>query len=56
MVSDDVCLIVMRGKNPSWTTCRVTENAPEITACDAISVAQVASAIIGTRDHPGKRR
>ena len=45
-----------RGRKPSWTTCRVTENAPEMTACDAISVAQVASTIIGTRDHSGIRR
>ena len=45
-----------RGRKPSWTTCRVTENAPEMTAWEAISVAQVASTIIGTRDQSGIRR
>ena len=46
----------MRGRKPSCTAWRVTENVPEITACDAINVAQVASAIIGTRDHSGTSR
>jgi hypothetical protein len=38
--------MLMRGRNPSWITCCVTENAPEITACDAITVASVASTTI----------
>ena len=36
----------MRGRNPSWITCWVTENAPEITAWEAITVATVASTTI----------
>jgi len=31
----------MRGQYPSCIACRVTENAPEITACEAITVAMV---------------
>ena len=38
-----------RGRKPSWTACWVTENAPEITACEAITVATVASTTIGIR-------
>jgi hypothetical protein len=34
--------MAIRGRNPSWITCCVTEKAPEITACDAITVASVA--------------
>ncbi len=37
----------MRGQKPSCTACRVTEYAPEITACDATMVAIVASATRG---------
>jgi hypothetical protein len=37
----------MRGRKPSCTACLVSEYAPEITACDAITVAAVASTIIG---------
>jgi hypothetical protein len=35
--------IRMRGRKPSWTACCVSENAPEMIACDAITVATVAS-------------
>ena len=38
---------VERGNSPSCMAWRVTENAPEITAWEAITVAQVASAIMG---------
>ena len=48
--------MLRRGRKPSWMACRVTENAPEITACEAMRVATVASTIIGTRDHSGIRR
>jgi hypothetical protein len=48
--------IVRRGRKPSETAWRVTENAPEITACDAITVANVASTTIGIRLHSGKVR
>ena len=37
----------MRGSWPSCTACRVIENTPEITACDAMIVAIVASATSG---------
>ena len=46
MMRFDVCRIVIRGRKPSWITCWVTENAPEITACEAITVATVASTTI----------
>jgi len=43
----EVCRIVIRGSSPSWMACRVIEYAPEMVACDAITVAAVASTIIG---------
>ena len=43
----------MRGQKPSCTAWRVTEYAPEITACDATMVATVASATSGARPHSG---
>ncbi len=46
----------MRGRKPSWIASRVTENAPEITACEAITVATVASTIIGSSNAPGTSR
>ena len=46
MIFFDVCRMLIRGRNPSWITCCVTENAPEMTACDAITVAMVASTTI----------
>jgi hypothetical protein len=45
-----------RGRKPSCTACRVTENAPEITACEAMIVATVASSTIGTRPQSGISR
>jgi len=45
-----------RGRKPSETAWRVTENAPEITACEAITVAAVASTTIGIRLQSGKSR
>ena len=36
--------------------CAVSEKAPEITACEAITVAIAASTTIGTTAHDGKRR
>ena len=45
-----------RGRKPSCTAWRVTENAPEITAWDAITVATVASTIIGILPHSGISR
>ena len=32
----------MRGRKPSWIDCWVSENTPEMIACDAITVATVA--------------
>ena len=46
MIFFDVCRMLIRGRNPSWITCCVTENAPEMTACEAITVATVASTTI----------
>ena len=37
----------MRGNWPSCTAWRVMEKTPEITACDAMMVATVASATMG---------
>ncbi|MNK77997.1 hypothetical protein D3C87_976150 [compost metagenome] len=36
--------------------CAVSEKAPEITACDAITVAMAASTTIGSTPHEGKSR
>src|SRR5271167_4760785 len=49
----DVWTIGMRGRNPSCTACLVMENAPEITACDAMIVAAVAKITSGTSAQPG---
>ena len=46
MMRFDVWRMLIRGRNPSWITCWVTENAPEMTAWDAITVATVASTTI----------
>jgi hypothetical protein len=51
-----VCWIRSRGRKPSCTAWRVTENAPEITACEAITVATVASSTIGIRAQCGMSR
>ena len=48
--------MVRRGRKPSCTAWRVTENAPEMTACEAITVATVASPIIGIRPQCGISR
>jgi len=37
----------MRGRKPSWIACCVSENTPEIIACDAITVATVAKTTSG---------
>jgi hypothetical protein len=52
----DVWRMLIRGRNPSWIACRVRLNAPEITACDAITVATVARTTIGTCAHAGTSR
>jgi hypothetical protein len=41
---------------PSWIAWRVIEYVPEITACDAITVAAVASATIGNSAQSGNIR
>jgi hypothetical protein len=46
----------MRGEKPSWIACWVIEKAPEITACEAITVAAVASTTIGYSSHSGASR
>ena len=46
----------MRGRNPSCTAWRMIENDPAITACEAITAAAVASAIIGYNPHSGTAR
>ena len=45
-----------RGRKPSWIACLVTENAPEITAWEAITVATIASTTIGSRPQCGISR
>ena len=52
----EVWRICSRGRKPSWIACLVTEKAPEITACEAITVATVASTTIGTRPQCGISR
>ena len=54
--ASEVWRIVSRGRNPSCTAWRVTENAPEMSACDAITVASVASSTIGMRAQCGISR
>ncbi len=48
--------MVSSGRKPSCTAWRVTEKAPEITAWEAMTVADVASTTIGTSAHSGTRR
>ena len=45
--------MVTRGLYPSCTACRVSENAPEISACDATTAAAVAIPTIGYSAHAG---
>ena len=51
-----MCLIRSLGRYPSWAACDATENAPVITAWDAMTVAAVASTTIGNRPHSGTSR
>ena len=46
-VSADVCTMATRGTKPSCTACCVSEKAPEMSACDATTVAAVAMSTIG---------
>lgn len=39
--------MVTLGMHPSWVACMVRENAPEIRACEAITVAAVAMPTTG---------
>ena len=48
--------MVSRGRKPSCTAWRVTEKAPEMTACEAMTVAAVAARTIGIRAQCGKSR
>ncbi len=48
--------MLRRGKKPNWMVCLVAENAPEISACDAITVAAVANTTMGISDHAGSMR
>ena len=45
-----------RGRKPRLTAWRVTENAPEMTDCEAMTVATVASTTIGMRAQWGSSR
>src|ERR1700744_2546119 len=56
IVSSEVGTIRSRGRYPSWTAWRATENAPVITAWDAITVAAVARNTSGQRPQVGTRR
>ena len=44
------------GRTPSCTAWRLTLNAPEMTACEAMTVATVASRTMGIRAQPGRMR
>ena len=46
----------MRGTKPSWMARLVSEKAPEMTACEAITVASVASSTIGSCSMSGTIR
>ena len=56
MVCAEVWLIRNRGRYPSWTAWWDTENAPVMTAWEAMTVAAVASSTIGSRPHSGTSR
>ncbi len=45
--------MLTRGTKPSCTACCVSEKAPEMSACDATTVATVAITIIGITSPPG---
>ena len=44
------------GIRPSWIAWRVSEKEPEITACEAITVAAVDSSTSGISPQPGTKR
>jgi hypothetical protein len=46
-------MIFVRGQSPICIACRVIEKTPEISACDAITVASAASTTSGTTAHDG---
>ena len=48
-------MILARGHNPICMACRVNENTPETSACDAMMVANVASTTIGTSAQAGRQ-
>ena len=45
-------MMFARGHNPICIACRVSENTPDISACEAMMVAQVASPTIGISAQP----
>ena len=49
-------MILSRGRSPSWMAWRATEKAPEITACEAMTVASVARMTSGRRPQSGAIR
>ena len=51
-----MCLTTRRGRKPSRIAWRVTENAPLITACDAMIAATVERITIGIRAQSGNSR
>src|SRR5690606_34860603 len=51
----DVCRTLILGRYPSCRAWNVNENAPEMTACEAITVAKVASITRGYKAHCGAR-
>ena len=48
-------MICMRGSRPIWIDWRATEKAPDMTACEAMTVAAVARMTIGISAHSGAR-
>ncbi len=52
----DVCTTRTRGRKPSWTAWRTTENAPLITAWDAITEVSVARTTSGSWAQVGASR
>ena len=51
----DVWRMSNRGAYPSCTACCVSENAPEMIACEAMTVAIVATTTSGYSAHDGAR-
>ena len=49
-------MICMRGEYPSWMLCCVSENAPEMSACDATMAAAVAMRSRGHWKNDGASR